>query len=162
MYPLGMSTEGVLDMTGNSWEWQADYRGKEHDFLSARRLVAGRSGLRWRRVYRLQLQLPRPLEALHRLSSGLHTKLTSHSSYVLLAFPRQAGLWYFDLRYTRPFIPLYTNIKKEAPTPTSYSGPPSQTSEALTDQMPSGTPVLEVSESEDGSIAAVQATNSGG
>ena len=36
MYPLGVSPIGVWDMGGNVWEWQANYRDKDHDFMALR------------------------------------------------------------------------------------------------------------------------------
>jgi formylglycine-generating enzyme required for sulfatase activity len=35
-YPLGKSPFGVMDMSGNVWEWQANYYGKGHDWLALR------------------------------------------------------------------------------------------------------------------------------
>ncbi len=36
MYPLGQSTQKVFDLAGNVWEWQANYRDKDHDVLALR------------------------------------------------------------------------------------------------------------------------------
>jgi len=36
MYPLGRTANGLWDMSGNVWEWQANYYRKEHDWLSLR------------------------------------------------------------------------------------------------------------------------------
>ena len=37
MYPQGESQpHGVMDMGGNVWEWQANFRDKDHDFLALR------------------------------------------------------------------------------------------------------------------------------
>lgn len=34
MFPLGISPNNVMDMTGNVWEWQANYSHKEKDYIS--------------------------------------------------------------------------------------------------------------------------------
>jgi formylglycine-generating enzyme required for sulfatase activity len=54
MYPLGVSLHGVMDMTGNTWEWMANYFEDDHNWLALRggswffgpdlALVSNRSG----------------------------------------------------------------------------------------------------------------------
>jgi formylglycine-generating enzyme required for sulfatase activity len=36
MYPLGESTQRVMDLAGNVWEWQANYYNKDHDYPGLR------------------------------------------------------------------------------------------------------------------------------
>ncbi len=36
MYPLGRTANGIWDMSGNVWEWQANYRDSDHDVLALR------------------------------------------------------------------------------------------------------------------------------
>ena len=36
MYPQGASPAGVLDLTGNVWEWQANFQDKDQDWISLR------------------------------------------------------------------------------------------------------------------------------
>lgn len=36
MYPQGESTKGVMDMSGNIWEWQANYRDSKDEWLGLR------------------------------------------------------------------------------------------------------------------------------
>ncbi len=36
MYPQGASPTGAMDMSGNVWEWQANYRDSDHDVLGLR------------------------------------------------------------------------------------------------------------------------------
>jgi sulfatase modifying factor 1 len=36
MYPAGATPEGLLDLSGNVFEWQANYRDKDHDVLALR------------------------------------------------------------------------------------------------------------------------------
>lgn len=36
MYPLGRTARGICDMAGNVWEWQANFRDKEHEGLAMR------------------------------------------------------------------------------------------------------------------------------
>ena len=36
MYPLGKSAEGVMELAGNVWEWQANYNDKDHRWMGLR------------------------------------------------------------------------------------------------------------------------------
>lgn len=36
MYPLGRTKSGIWDLAGNVWEWQANFRDKDHDVLGLR------------------------------------------------------------------------------------------------------------------------------
>jgi formylglycine-generating enzyme required for sulfatase activity len=36
MYPQGHSPVGIMDMSGNVWEWQANYSDKDQDVLGLR------------------------------------------------------------------------------------------------------------------------------
>jgi formylglycine-generating enzyme required for sulfatase activity len=36
MYPLGRAANGLWDMAGNVWEWQANYFNEDHDYLALR------------------------------------------------------------------------------------------------------------------------------
>lgn len=36
LYPAGETANGIMDMTGNVWEWQANFSHKEHNYISLR------------------------------------------------------------------------------------------------------------------------------
>jgi formylglycine-generating enzyme required for sulfatase activity len=36
MYPAGATKEGLMDLSGNVWEWQVNYQSKDHDVLVLR------------------------------------------------------------------------------------------------------------------------------